>query len=73
MRFYDEIEYFCDLLLGIVTQERTRLVVFGVAKIQKTRLLATLSGLKVIFTLLSQNLCLIVIFFIVGSRNISTS
>lgn len=27
--------------------ERTRLVVFGVAKIQKTRLLATLSGLKV--------------------------
>lgn len=29
------------------TPERTRLVVFGVAKIQKTRLLATLSGLKV--------------------------
>lgn len=29
--------------------ERTRLVVFGVAKIQKTRLLATLSGLKVNF------------------------
>lgn len=28
--------------------ERTRLIVFGVAKIQKTRLLATLSGLKVI-------------------------
>lgn len=28
------------------TTERTRLVVFGVAKIQKTRLLATLSGLK---------------------------
>lgn len=27
--------------------ERTRLIVFGVAKIQKTRLLATLSGLKV--------------------------
>lgn len=26
--------------------ERTRLIVFGVAKIQKTRLLATLSGLK---------------------------
>ncbi|KAJ6625032.1 Transmembrane protein, partial [Pseudolycoriella hygida] len=30
----------------IVTTERSRLVVFGVAKIQKTRLLATLSGLK---------------------------
>lgn len=29
------------------TQERTRLVVFGVVKIHKTRLLATLSGLKV--------------------------
>lgn len=28
--------------------ERTRLIVFGVAKIHKTRLLATLSGLKVI-------------------------
>lgn len=27
--------------------ERTRLIVFGVAKIHKTRLLATLSGLKV--------------------------
>uniref|UniRef100_A0A2M4B693 Putative secreted protein n=1 Tax=Anopheles triannulatus TaxID=58253 RepID=A0A2M4B693_9DIPT len=32
--------------VGIVTQERTRLVVFGVAKIHRTRLLATLSGLK---------------------------
>lgn len=31
----------------VVTPERSRLVVFGVAKIQKTRLLATLSGLKV--------------------------
>lgn len=30
-----------------VPPERTRLIVFGVAKIQKTRLLATLSGLKV--------------------------
>lgn len=30
-----------------VQPERTRLIVFGVAKIQKTRLLATLSGLKV--------------------------
>lgn len=32
--------------LSVVTQERTRLVVFGVAKIHRTRLLATLSGLK---------------------------
>ena len=32
--------------LGIVTQERTRLVVFGVVKIHRTKLLATLSGLK---------------------------
>ncbi|XP_053696625.1 bridge-like lipid transfer protein family member 1 [Sabethes cyaneus] len=32
--------------VGVVTQERTRLVVFGVAKIHRTRLLATLSGLK---------------------------
>lgn len=32
--------------VGVVAQERTRLVVFGVAKIQKTRLLAMLSGLK---------------------------
>ncbi|KFB49612.1 AGAP007960-PA-like protein [Anopheles sinensis] len=32
--------------VGIVTPERTRLVVFGVAKIHRTRLLATLSGLK---------------------------
>lgn len=31
----------------VVQPERTRLIVFGVAKIQKTRLLATLSGLKV--------------------------
>lgn len=30
----------------MVAQERTRLVVFGVAKIHRTRLLATLSGLK---------------------------
>ena len=29
-----------------ISQERTRLIVFGVAKIHKTRLLATLSGLK---------------------------
>lgn len=27
--------------------ERTRLIIFGVVKIQRTRLLATLSGLKV--------------------------
>ncbi|XP_058456070.1 bridge-like lipid transfer protein family member 1 isoform X4 [Malaya genurostris] len=32
--------------VSVVTQERTRLVVFGVAKIHRTRLLATLSGLK---------------------------
>ncbi|XP_065078677.1 bridge-like lipid transfer protein family member 1 isoform X6 [Ochlerotatus camptorhynchus] len=32
--------------VGVVAQERTRLVVFGVAKIHRTRLLATLSGLK---------------------------
>ncbi|XP_055643314.1 bridge-like lipid transfer protein family member 1 isoform X2 [Toxorhynchites rutilus septentrionalis] len=32
--------------LNVVAQERTRLVVFGVAKIHRTRLLATLSGLK---------------------------
>lgn len=31
----------------VAQPERTRLIVFGVAKIQKTRLLATLSGLKV--------------------------
>lgn len=34
--------------VDVVAPERSRLVVFGVAKIQKTRLLATLSGLKVI-------------------------
>jgi hypothetical protein len=33
-------------LTGVVTGERTRLVVFGVARIHRTRLLATLSGLK---------------------------
>ncbi|XP_030565020.1 transmembrane protein KIAA1109 homolog isoform X2 [Drosophila novamexicana] len=33
-------------LVDGVPQERTRLIVFGVAKIHKTRLLATLSGLK---------------------------
>ncbi|KAK9299212.1 hypothetical protein QLX08_007719 [Tetragonisca angustula] len=32
--------------LNIVTGERTRLVIFGVARIHRTRLLATLSGLK---------------------------
>ncbi|XP_049857041.1 transmembrane protein KIAA1109 homolog isoform X4 [Schistocerca gregaria] len=32
--------------LNVVTGERTRLVVFGVARIHRTRLLATLSGLK---------------------------
>ncbi|XP_026670200.1 transmembrane protein KIAA1109, partial [Ceratina calcarata] len=32
--------------LSIVTGERTRLVIFGVARIHRTRLLATLSGLK---------------------------
>lgn len=31
---------------GLLTGERTRLVVFGVARIHRTRLLATLSGLK---------------------------
>lgn len=35
-----------------VPPERTRLIVFGVAKIQKTRLLATLSGLKVKYKIL---------------------
>lgn len=34
------------LLVDGVPPERTRLIVFGVAKIHKTRLLATLSGLK---------------------------
>lgn len=34
---------------SVAAPERTRLIVFGVAKIQKTRLLATLSGLKVKF------------------------
>jgi hypothetical protein len=33
-------------LTGVVTGERTRLIVFGVARIHRTRLLATLSGLK---------------------------
>lgn len=33
-------------LFDSISQERTRLIVFGVAKIHKTRLLATLSGLK---------------------------
>lgn len=32
--------------VGVVTHERTRLVVFGIVKIHRTRLLATLSGLK---------------------------
>lgn len=32
--------------LNVVTGERTRLIVFGVARIHRTRLLATLSGLK---------------------------
>ncbi|XP_031778304.1 transmembrane protein KIAA1109 isoform X8 [Nasonia vitripennis] len=32
--------------LSVVTGERTRLIIFGVAKIHRTRLLATLSGLK---------------------------
>ncbi|XP_059485480.1 bridge-like lipid transfer protein family member 1 isoform X2 [Neocloeon triangulifer] len=32
--------------LNVLTGERTRLVVFGVARIHRTRLLATLSGLK---------------------------
>ncbi|KAK6639579.1 hypothetical protein RUM43_007852 [Polyplax serrata] len=32
--------------LNVVTGERTKLVVFGVARIHRTRLLATLSGLK---------------------------
>ncbi|BFF95237.1 transmembrane protein KIAA1109 homolog [Drosophila madeirensis] len=34
------------LIIDGPSQERTRLIVFGVAKIHKTRLLATLSGLK---------------------------
>ncbi|XP_057320080.1 bridge-like lipid transfer protein family member 1 isoform X4 [Microplitis mediator] len=32
--------------MNVVTGERTRLIIFGVAKIHRTRLLATLSGLK---------------------------
>ncbi|XP_043271443.1 transmembrane protein KIAA1109 isoform X4 [Venturia canescens] len=32
--------------LNVVTGERTRLIIFGVARIHRTRLLATLSGLK---------------------------
>ena len=32
--------------LSLVTGERTRLIIFGVARIHRTRLLATLSGLK---------------------------
>jgi hypothetical protein len=32
--------------MGLLTQERTRLVIFGVAKIHRTRLMASLSGLK---------------------------
>ncbi|XP_011494762.1 PREDICTED: uncharacterized protein KIAA1109 [Ceratosolen solmsi marchali] len=32
--------------LSVVTGERTRLIIFGVARIHRTRLLATLSGLK---------------------------
>ncbi|PSN42927.1 hypothetical protein C0J52_12032 [Blattella germanica] len=35
-----------DTTTGVVTGERTRLIVFGVARIHRTRLLATLSGLK---------------------------
>ncbi|XP_037884226.1 transmembrane protein KIAA1109 isoform X1 [Glossina fuscipes] len=35
-----------ELFADNISQEKTRLVVFGVAKIHKTRLLATLSGLK---------------------------
>lgn len=34
------------LFIDIVTGERTRLIIFGVARIHRTRLLATLSGLK---------------------------
>lgn len=32
--------------VGVISPERTRLVVFGIVKIHRTRLLATLSGLK---------------------------
>lgn len=35
-----------DMVVDSIVQEKTRLVIFGVAKIHKTRLLATLSGLK---------------------------
>lgn len=34
------------MIVDIVTGERTRLIIFGVARIHRTRLLATLSGLK---------------------------
>lgn len=44
--------------------ERTRLVVFGVAKIQKTRLLATLSGLKVHSDLRTNYFLLLIKWFL---------
>lgn len=54
----------------VVTPERSRLVVFGVAKIQKTRLLATLSGLKVMLcTYCCYSVQLKKCHFLVGSGN----
>jgi hypothetical protein len=44
----DIVTFICSVvaLTGVVTGERTRLIVFSVARIHRTRLLATLSGLK---------------------------
>lgn len=47
------------LYLEAINQEGTRLIVFGVAKIHKTRLLATLSGLKVFPIINKDNYCLL--------------
>lgn len=46
--------------------ERTRLIVFGIMKIQKTRLLATLSGLKVMSVYLISPRILIGNYFILS-------
>ena len=46
MRLFIDFFLFYFAPADSISQERTRLIVFGVAKIHKTRLLATLSGLK---------------------------
>lgn len=53
--------------VDVVAPERSRLVVFGVAKIQKTRLLATLSGLKVIKISLQLKCWISKMYILVGS------